>query len=131
MENEFKKLLQLAESNVKNNPTINKVDVKETSLRYLRDLANEVDEVTSELKPNNVVHLQDELSDIAWSYVVILKICERNGWIDSVDEVFSHALQKYQERSPAFLETEKIIWENIKIKQKKVLKQKHKERYEK
>ena len=129
MKTDLLKLLQLAESNVKNNPTMVDVGAEVTSLRYLRGLIGEVEEVRSELKPDNVIHLQDELSDVIWSYFVILKICEKHNWIDGVDKVFEQAVGKYTERSPAFLETEKVIWDDIKNKQKKELKQKNKERY--
>lgn len=129
MNKNLQKLLEIAEDNVARNPSIVGKDTLEVATRYLTGLGNEVDEVAAEFKDNNTIHLQDELSDIVWNYFVVLKICEKSGWIDSPETVFTDALTKYTERAPAFLEADETMWEEIKKKQKEDLMKRHRERY--
>lgn len=128
MEN-LRKLFDIAAENVAKNPTITGRDTGEVARKYLSGLADEVAEVEVELKPDNVVRLQDELSDIMWDYKVLLAICAERGWIDSVDDVYQHAYEKYVERAPAFLESDNEMWTAIKNKQKSEIARKHEERY--
>ena len=125
----LQKLLEVANRNALENPSIVGVDTKEIAMKYLNGLADEVEEVAAEFKDNNSVHLTDELSDIVWDYFVVLKICETRGWIESTDEVFKHAIEKYEERSPAMIEADETMWDEIKSKQKAELKAKHQEKH--
>lgn len=129
MNDYLQKILTIAEENVKSNPSIAGKKTHEVARQYLGGLGDEVDEVADELKDNNVVHLQDELGDIVWDYFVLLKICEERGWIDSVDAVFEHASKKYAERAPAFVNADEVMWEDVKRKQKEVLRKQNADRY--
>ena len=125
----FRDLLEIAKKNVKDNPSIFDSETGQVSKRYLDALGDEVVEVTEELRENNAVKLEDELSDIAWVYGVLLALCEDRGLIDSVDDVINHAYKKYTERTPAFLEASAEMWEEIKKKQNSDLANRHQERY--
>jgi NTP pyrophosphatase (non-canonical NTP hydrolase) len=129
MRENLEKLLQIAEDNVKSNPSITTEDTVTVAKRYLHGLRDEVAEVEAELKDNNSVHLADELSDIAWDYFVLLKICEERGWIHSVEDVFAHGLEKYSERAPAFLKANQRLWNSVKASQKEKLAKKHQDRH--
>ena len=59
----------------------------------------EMDEVLEELKENNKVKLTDELGDVLWTYIALLSHLKKLGYIDSMDEVFKHAAEKYSFRS--------------------------------
>lgn len=128
MEN-LRKLFDIAAQNVAKNPSIVGKDTDQVVKKYLDGLAAEVTEVGAELRPDNVVRLQDELSDILWDYKVLLAVCAERGWIDSVEDVYQHAYEKYVERAPAFLESDNELWTHIKNKQKSDIARKHEERY--
>lgn len=126
----LKELLAIAQKNVSDNPTLKGRTVHDVAMQYLDGLGDEVDEVAAEFKEKNAVYLTDELSDIIWDFFIVLKVCEKAGWIDGVEDVFAHALQKYQERSPALTEADDILWDKIKKEQKEKLSLMHQERYE-
>ena len=129
MTKSFKDLLDISKNNVEANPLITEKGTPEVLQRYLDALIGEVEEVTDELRPDNSVHLEDELSDIAWVYSNLLSLCEKRGLIDSAEGVISHAHKKYTERTPAFLEGSSELWESIKVDQKLELTKRHTERY--
>jgi NTP pyrophosphatase (non-canonical NTP hydrolase) len=125
----FVDILAIARENIKNNPSLARRPAKEVALQYLSGLKDEVEEVRAEIKENNKVHLEDELSDIAWDYACLLAQLELAGYIDSAEDVIAHGLSKYSERAPAFLEDSEDMWDAIKTKQKAELKQRHEELY--
>ncbi len=130
MHKSIESILSLARENVSQNPGMQGKSGADAAVKYLNGLLDEVQEVTDELKPDNAVYLQDELSDIMWDYSVLLALCEAHGWIDSVDEVFAQGVRKYTERAPAFLEYNNDKWNAIKLKQKADLAQEHSKRYQ-
>ncbi len=125
----FRDILNLARENIQKNPSLQGRESEDVALQYLGGLKDEVEEVHNEIKENNRVHLEDELSDIAWDYACVLAQLEQAGYIDSAEAVIAHGLSKYSERAPAFLETNEVMWDAIKTKQKAELKQRHEERY--
>lgn len=130
MNEELQKLFDIAKNNVAQNPSIVGVDTGEITRKYLKGLGDEVAEVEEELKPENVIHLQDELSDIIWNNAVLLELCEERGWIDSVEAVYTHALDKYQQRAPAFIQADQALWDEVKTRQKKELADQNAKRYQ-
>lgn len=52
----------------------------------------ESSEVRKHFKENNVIFLEDELTDIFWDYRLLLRLMEKGGYIRSMDNVFSRAL---------------------------------------
>ena len=125
----FTDILAIARDNIKKNPSLAGRPDKEVALQYLSGLKDEVEEVRAEIKENNKVHLEDELSDIAWDYACVLAQLEHTGFIDSAEAVIEHGFLKYSQRAPAFLETSEDMWDAIKAKQKAELKQRHEELY--
>jgi NTP pyrophosphatase (non-canonical NTP hydrolase) len=125
----FRDILNIARENIRKNPSLQGRSSEEVALQYLGGLKDEVEEVLDEIREDNKVHLEDELSDIAWDYVCLLAQLELAGYIDSAENVIEHGLSKYSERAPAFLESSEDMWDAIKTKQKTELKQRHEELY--
>jgi NTP pyrophosphatase (non-canonical NTP hydrolase) len=125
----FLDILHIARENIRKNPSLQGRGSEEVALQYLAGLKDEVEEVREEVKQHNKVHLEDELSDIAWDYACLLAQLEQAGYIDSAENVIAHGLTKYSERAPAFLEPSEDMWDAIKTKQKVDLKQRHEELY--
>jgi NTP pyrophosphatase (non-canonical NTP hydrolase) len=125
----FSDILDIARENIRKNPSLQGRSSEEVALQYLSGLKDEVEEVRDEIRKNNQVHLEDELSDIAWDYACVLAQLEHAGYIKSAEAVITHGLTKYSERTPAFLELSEDMWDAIKAKQKVELKQRHEEQY--
>lgn len=125
----FAEILNIARENIRKNPSLHNRPPSEVALQYLGGLKDEVEEVCDEIKENNHVHLEDELSDIAWDYACVLAQLEHVGFIENAENVIAHGLSKYSERAPAFLEPSEDMWDRIKAKQKADLQQRHEEKY--
>ncbi len=125
----FSDILRIARENIRHNPSLQGRDVVEVAAQYLEGLQDEVAEVRVEIKEHNRIHLEDELSDIAWDYACVLAKLEEAGYIASAEAVIAHGLAKYAERAPAFLEASEDMWDAVKAKQKAELKQRHEELY--
>ena len=125
----FRDILDIARENIRNNPSLQSRPSEEVALQYLAGLKDEVEEVRAEIKENNCVYLEDELSDIAWDYTCALAQLELAGYIESAEAVIAHGLAKYSERAPAFLEATEEPWEAVKAKQKAELRRRHEELY--
>lgn len=125
----FRDILNIARENIRKNPSLHNRPPSEVALQYLGGLKDEVEEVRDEIREHNRIHLEDELSDIAWDYACVLAQLEHVGYIESAEAVITHGLHKYSKRAPAFLETSEDMWDNIKTKQKAELKQRHDELY--
>lgn len=129
MTKKFEDILLIAKQNVEHNPSIVEADTNSAVRRYIAGLIDEVREVEKEIKVDNEVYLNDELSDIAWDYATLLSVLENRGLISSAQDIFEYAHKKYLERTPAFLEGSQDLWIEIKEQQKKELKKKHEEKY--
>lgn len=125
----FFEILEIARENIRRNPSLLGRSSEELGLQYLQGLKDEVEEVAVEIKENNAVYLEDELSDIAWDYACILAALEQDGLIESAEAVLAHGLEKYSQRAPAFLEASEEQWEKVKKDQKEILKSRHEARY--
>jgi NTP pyrophosphatase (non-canonical NTP hydrolase) len=125
----FRDILDIARENIRQNPSLQGRSAEDVALQYLKGLQDEVAEVTEEVREHNRVHLEDELSDIAWDYACVLAKLEQDGYIDSAEAVITHGLNKYSERAPAFLEASEEMWDAVKTKQKTDLKTRHEELY--
>ena len=82
---------------------------------YLDELKTELREVEEELKTNNQAHLEVELGDVLWDYVLVLVNLEAEKKI-SLQKVFSRAKQKYDERISGI--EQGLLWADIKEEQK-------------
>ncbi|MEZ4200561.1 MAG: MazG nucleotide pyrophosphohydrolase domain-containing protein [Candidatus Paceibacterota bacterium] len=122
-------ILALAKRNIQTNPTIAKKSVESVVTRYIEEIAKEAAEVLPEVKEQNAIHLTDELGDVFWDFINLVSLCADRGLIDSVDDVFIAAVDKYTERSKAFSESNDEKWNEIKGVQKARLAKKHTYRY--
>ncbi len=127
IDNAFHTLLDIARRAEVCSPNTASADV---ARYHLKGMMEEVDEVQRELKDRNVVHLEDELSDILWDYVSVLAACERAGLIDGAQYVLTRGIRKYTERLPAIERQSDDMWTEIKDVQKQRLLREHEERYE-
>ncbi len=125
----FRDILDIARENIRKNPSLQGRPSEEVALQYLAGLKDEIEEVRDEIREENQIHLEDELSDIAWDYACVLAQLEQAGYIESAEAVIAHGLTKYSQRAPAFLEATEEPWEAVKAKQKAELKQRHEELY--
>lgn len=129
MSHNFSEILNIARENIRRNPSLVGRSGVELGHQYLNGLKDEVEEVAVEVKENNAVYLEDELSDIAWDYACVLASLESKGLIESAEAVLAHGLEKYSQRAPAFLETTEDHWESIKEIQKEELQKRHEALY--
>ncbi|MCP4326055.1 MAG: nucleotide pyrophosphohydrolase [Alteromonadales bacterium] len=88
------------------------------SITYYQAMFAELVEVKEEMLSNRQCYLEDELGDILWVYMCMLKHLEVEGAI-SMDNILTRAVDKYTERVNGI--NNGLSWEDIKETQKKVL----------
>ena len=125
----FLEILAIARENIRRNPSLQGRTGADVGMQYIAGLKDEVEEVAVEIKENNAVYLEDELSDIAWDYACVLASLEQKGLIESAEAVLAHGLEKYSQRAPAFLEASEEQWDAVKKIQKETLKNRHEQTY--
>jgi NTP pyrophosphatase (non-canonical NTP hydrolase) len=115
MKHEFEKLMALSELKLKR-------DLKGTwssgSSTYFKALFDELDEVSEELHSDRQCYLEDELGDVLWDYLCLLKHLENENKVD-IKSLLQRAKKKYDRRMTGILNGE--TWENIKSEQKQLL----------
>ncbi len=120
---EIEELIKLAEYN--HSLDLQRGEKNYLSLEWALDqIKAEVDEVKAELKPHNIPYIEDELSDILWSFFMGIEKFRYEGYEVSVQRVIKRALKKYQERVLPLKgnkEQDKIIWQRVKKQQKEAL----------
>lgn len=104
------------------------------SITYLENIKWEITEVEEEFRDNNTIHLEDELWDILWTYMLLLEWLEKEWKITSTEKVFARAEKKYRERIDAIKNQEtdegkSKAWKDIKLIQKAELAKEHKDKY--
>lgn len=67
------------------------------SVTYFEAMFHELEEVKAELESGRQCYLEDELGDILWVYLCLLRNLEVEGKV-SVEKVFERSYQKYEER---------------------------------
>ena len=111
-----------------------KIDLKRGEAKYmdtdwlLNAIVDEVQEVKDEIRPNNVAHLEDELSDILWGWLTIVEKLKDIGYVTSHEAILQRALKKYEERILALNgdKRDNDIWKEVKATQKEELKKEKK-----
>ncbi len=93
---------------------------------YFDLIEDEVSEAKKELKKDNSVYLEDELSDILWNYLSLL-YCLGEEWYISKEQVFERCLKKFSERTEWIQAW--VLWNKIKEKQKQELLDEHNKKY--
>ena len=107
-----------------------KIDLKRAEAKYmdtewlLNAIVDEVQEVKEEIKPNNIAHLEDELSDILWGWLTIVEKLKDEGYVRSHEAILERGLKKYEQRILSLKgdERDHAIWKEVKAKQKEELK---------
>ncbi len=121
---ELEELIKLSEKKAK-------IDKKRGEENYfdfewlLNEISNELVEVKEEIKENNHPYLEDELGDILWGWIILVKKLQDEGLVNSHEAIFKRALKKYQERILPLKgdSSDNDIWQKVKNKQKKALKE--------
>lgn len=127
-------IIKLSKRNIEENPFSSQENLGEI---YLNEITGEVDEVKNEYRKNNSIYLEDELGDVFWDYLMVLQGLERDGYIGSIESVFNQGLEKYSERMKILdikdndREKSSKLWADIKESQKKVLRVKNENKYNK
>jgi len=119
---ELKRLIELAKHK-------NKIDLKRGEEKFmdpswlLDRIIDEIEEVREEVKPNNAVCLEDELSDILWGWMVLVEKLKESKYVGSHEDILKRALKKYEERILPLKgdESDHAIWKEIKNRQKEAL----------
>lgn len=83
------------------------------------EIRKELDEAESELNDNRKCYLEDELGDILWDYLNLLKNLELEDKIEA-NKVFERCAKKYTERLKGIKNGHS--WDIVKNKQKEELK---------
>ena len=102
------------------------LDLKRAEPQYsdtdwvLNSIVEEVQEVKEEIKPNNIAHLEDELSDILWGWLTIVEKLKDEGYVTSHEAILERGLKKYEERILSLKgdERDHDIWKEVKARQK-------------
>ena len=105
------------------------LDLKREEAKYmdsewlLNAIIDEVKEVKDEIKPNNVAHLEDELSDILWGWLTLVEKLKDDGYVTSHEAILKRGLKKYEQRILSLKgdERDHIIWKEVKAQQKEEL----------
>ena len=85
---------------------------------YLVAIGKEVEEVREEIAEDRLCYLEDELGDVLWNYLNVLKALEREKGIDP-KKVLERACKKYEQRVSAI--ESGTSWEAVKFEQKQAL----------
>ena len=87
----------------------------EGSATYLSELRKEIDEVEAEIRRGNRIELADELGDVLWDYLNLVKCLAAEKNI-SLDEILQRATDKYEERISGIEQGRS--WNDIKAEQR-------------
>ncbi|MGX1927164.1 MazG nucleotide pyrophosphohydrolase domain-containing protein [Vibrio sp. NH-7] len=117
--NSFKQLLELAEKKIERDK---KGTWSKGSITYFQAMFDELEEVKTEMDSGRNCYLEDELGDILWVYLCLLKNLESEIEINA-ERVFKRAQQKYSERLNAI--NTGGSWSEVKERQKELLAQEH------
>ena len=105
------------------------IDLKRAEAKYmdsdwlLNAIVEEVQEVKEEIRPNNIAHLEDELSDILWGWLTIVEKLKDEGYVTSHEAILERGLKKYEQRILSLKgdERDHAIWKEVKARQKEEL----------
>ncbi|CAA6822321.1 MAG: Unknown protein [uncultured Sulfurovum sp.] len=106
------------------------IDIKRAEAKYmdpnwlLDSIRDEVEEVREEIKVDNKAHLEDELSDILWGWMILVEKLKDDKYVGSHEDIMKRALKKYEERIlPLNGDSyDHEIWAEVKARQKESLK---------
>ena len=128
MEN-FKKLIELVEIK-------NRIDIKRGEEKYLDinwaldEIISEVQEVRDEIKESNHTYLDDELADILWGWLMLVKKTNYKNLSSDIKSITDKALIKYSQRITPLNGDKQDYkrWKEVKEIQKRRLEEEHRSR---
>jgi len=93
--------------------------------QHIIELTNEIDEVKLAMEKNDMANLTEELGDVLWDAMMLIKMCKEEKGINSA-EVIEIIKQKMKRRKPYVYGNEKaetpeeasIIWNRVKKEEK-------------
>jgi len=109
-----------------------KNDWSKWSITYFEGWKEETKEVLEEIKENNSVYLEDELWDVLYDYLSLLKHLEKEWKISSLENVILRSEKKIWERVGALKWKSGCLWkcwDEVKKRQKEELRREHGEKY--
>lgn len=106
------------------------IDLKRGEAKFMNpnwlldSIRDEVEEVREEIKADNLPHLEDELSDILWGWMILVEKLKDDNYVGSHEAIMKRALKKYEERILPLKGTSEDheIWREVKNRQKEALK---------
>jgi NTP pyrophosphatase (non-canonical NTP hydrolase) len=128
MEN-FKKLIELVE--VKNRIDIKRGEEKYLDINWaLDEIISEVQEVRDEIKESNHTYLDDELADILWGWLMLVKKTNYKNLSSDIKSIADKALIKYSQRITPLKGDKQDYkrWKEVKEIQKRRLEEEHRSR---
>jgi NTP pyrophosphatase (non-canonical NTP hydrolase) len=94
MENRLQKLLEIASLKLQRDKT---GTWSNGSVTYFEAIYDELEEVKAEIKDGRECYLEDELGDVLWDFICMLKHLEDERKIN-LENVFERSVKKYSER---------------------------------
>jgi NTP pyrophosphatase (non-canonical NTP hydrolase) len=124
----LKKILKIVEDKYKIDKNYNWC---KWSITRFKSLEKETKEVYEEMKEENSVHLEDELWDVLFAYLNLLKQLKSEWKITSFENIISRSERKFKERVDAIKWKTDILqqWNKVKKRQKDELKKEHNLKY--
>ena len=112
------------------------IDIKRGEAKFMNphwlldSIRDEVEEVREEIKADNLAHLEDELSDILWGWMVLVEKLKDDNYVGSHEDIMKRALKKYEERILPLKGNsgDHAIWREVKGQQKEALEEEKRRR---
>lgn len=120
MQKELKKLADATGKNMEYCSWVSERKIKD----YFKHLESEVKELKTAIRNEDKENIKEELGDVLWDAIVLVRLAERNAGIDS-KEVVSDVIEKFRRRKPYIFECRSVsrkeaheIWHKAKKKEK-------------
>ena len=122
----FNKLIELVDFK-------HQIDIKRGKAKYMdlnwimEEIIDEVREVKEEIKENNHIYIDDELADILWGWLMLVKKTNNKNLSSDIETVTQKALIKYSQRVNSLRGDIKDNrrWKDVKELQKRRLEEEH------
>ncbi len=120
MEETINQLVDALDRNVKYCNWIN----EQTISSYFKELESEIKELKMAIEKNNIKNIKEELGDIIWDALMLMKIAEQRNNTNT-EEIIQDVIAKIKRRKPYIFEGKKVsieeanrIWKESKNKEK-------------
>ncbi|MBR9690649.1 hypothetical protein GOV08_03110 [Candidatus Woesearchaeota archaeon] len=117
----IRELIEIASLNLNNSPFIQ----KQTAIDHSKELQSEINELVDALEKNESKDIIEEIGDVLFAFLILIKICEKEFGFNINDSIKS-SIVKIKRRKPHIfnnnkitLDEEKKYWNKIKEEEKK------------